>query len=167
MDSGYSLQDVVRCHLCETPEPPLHCDICDKHLCKECEKTHISGGYTEHKLVPFKLRGCIIKCQKHSSKICDRYCEQCHISVCERCTSTEHRDHQSVDVVRKLESQKQILLNELQELENSIYPKYKEFASYNKNQKTDMKENSQKLTSAINKHGEDLHREIDTAVKKN
>lgn len=29
-----------------------------------------------------------------------------------------------------------------------------------------MYENSQKLTSTTNKHGEDLHREIDTAVKK-
>lgn len=106
MDSGYNLQDVVRCHLCGIPEPSLHCDICDKHVCKECEETHISGEFSEHKLVPFKLRGCIIKCQKHSSKMCDRYCEQCNIPVCERCTSTEHKGHQSMDVVTKLESQK-------------------------------------------------------------
>lgn len=72
--------------------------------------------------------------------MCDRYCEQCHISDCERCTSTEHKGHQYMYVVTKFTciSQKQILLNELQELENSIYPKYQEIASYNINQKTAM-----------------------------
>lgn len=65
-----------------------------------------------------------------------------------------------------MKAKKKILLNELQELENFIYPKYQEIASYNTNQKTNMNENSKKVTSAINKHGEDLHREIDTAVKK-
>lgn len=79
MNPGCSL----RCHLCGIPEPSLHCDICDRPSCKECEETHLSGGFTEHKLVPFKLRDCISKCQKHSSKMCDRYCEQCHIFVCE------------------------------------------------------------------------------------
>lgn len=99
--------------------------------------------------------------------MCDRYCEQCHIPVCEQCTSsTEHRDNKSVDVLSKLENQKQILLNDLQDLEKTICPKYQEIALYNSVQKADMNENSQNLTSAINHHGEDLHREIDTAVKK-
>lgn len=58
-------------------------------------------------------------------------------------------------------SQKQILLNELQEFENSIYLiKILHHTTQTK------KLLCMKLTSTINKHGEDLHREIDTAVKK-
>lgn len=56
MDPEYSLQDVIRCDLCETPMPLLHCDICNKHLCKDCEKKHISDGSPEHKVVPYSLR---------------------------------------------------------------------------------------------------------------
>lgn len=35
MDPEYSFQDVVRCHLCQTPAPPLHCVTCNIHLCKK------------------------------------------------------------------------------------------------------------------------------------
>lgn len=48
MDPEYSLQDVIRCHLCETPMPPFHCDICDKNLCKNCEEQHLLDGSTKH-----------------------------------------------------------------------------------------------------------------------
>lgn len=82
MDPECSLQDVVRCHLCETPEPPLHCDVCDNHVCKDCEEKHCSEESKIHKMVPFKFRRCITKCQKHSSELCERYCEQCKITVC-------------------------------------------------------------------------------------
>lgn len=39
LDPEYSLQDVVRCHLCETPAPPLHCVTCNIHLCKKKDYT--------------------------------------------------------------------------------------------------------------------------------
>lgn len=57
-----NLQDMVRCNICETPNPALHCEMCNNHLCKDCEKNHLSERRTEHKVVPFYLRGCIKKC---------------------------------------------------------------------------------------------------------
>ncbi|XP_065926243.1 tripartite motif-containing protein 2-like [Magallana gigas] len=166
MDPEYSLQDVVRCHLCETPVPPLHCVICKIHLCKECEGKHLSDKSKQHKVVPFKYRGAFPKCQKHSTKICDQYCEQCNIPICELCVSSdEHQTHDVGDILECLENKTQFLQKDLQDFEKKIHPKYQEILSSISEQKTDLKENSQKLTTTINKHGEDLHREIDIFIQ--
>lgn len=68
IDPEYSLQDVVRCHLCKTPIPPLHCDVWNLHLCEDCEEIHLSDEFIEHKMVQFKYRGSMHKCHNHSSK---------------------------------------------------------------------------------------------------
>ncbi|XP_065925845.1 tripartite motif-containing protein 2-like [Magallana gigas] len=166
MDPEYSLQDVVRCHLCETPVPPLHCVICNTHLCKDCEGKHLSDKSKQHKVVPFKYRGAFPKCQKHSTEICDNYCEQCNIPICELCVSSkEHQTHDVGDILERLKNKTQFLQKDLQDFEKLIHPKYQEILSSISEQKADLKENSQKLTTAINKHGEDLHREIDTIIQ--
>lgn len=60
-------------------------------------------------------------------KKCDRYCEQCNVPVCDQCASSrEHSNHDTVDVVQELESKLKVLQRDLQDLKNSIYPKYRE-----------------------------------------
>lgn len=167
MNPEHTLQDVVRCHLCDTPGPNMQCYICDKNLCNDCEEKHISDDSTAHKLVPFKLRRCITKCQKHISKKCDRFCERCNVPICDQCvTSREHKDHETVDVVQDYESKLKVLQRELRDLENSIYPKYQEIAASITTQRDDLNKDSEKLKTDINTHGEDLNREINSAVKK-
>lgn len=112
MDPTNSLQDVLRCHLCETPVPQLYCYVCDKNLCKACEEEHISDLSKVHKVVSFKFRRSIPKCQKHSPNICERFCEQCVIPICEYCApSKEHGGHEFIHVLEKLESQKHVYKN--------------------------------------------------------
>ncbi|XP_052677137.1 tripartite motif-containing protein 2-like isoform X1 [Crassostrea angulata] len=165
MDPEYSLQDVLRC-LCETPGPPMYCVICNKYLCKACEKDHISDQSKEHKVLPFKKRRYTPKCQKHPSKICEHYCEQCGIPICAACLfSEEHNDHQFIEIFKVMDNKKEIIQKNLQELEKTIYLKYQEIASIITDQKSALKENSQKLTTEIDKHGEDLHREINTIIR--
>lgn len=109
MDSACSLQDLVRCHLCETPIPPLHCVICTTHLCEDCKVKHLSDKSNEHKVVPFKYRGYFPKCQKHSTKICDQYCEHCNIHICELCVSSkEHQTHDVINILSREENKKQL-----------------------------------------------------------
>nr|XP_034333681.1 tripartite motif-containing protein 55-like [Crassostrea gigas] len=160
-------QDVLRCHLCETPGPPMYCDICHIHLCVACVGKHLLDESKEHKVVPFKKRGLNPKCSKHSTQLCDLHCEQCNIPICVECVSSgEHLGHKQVGILKILDAKREALQKDLQELENIIYPKYKEIASNIPVQKADLNKNSKKLTTALDKHGEDLHREIDIAIKK-
>nr|XP_034332863.1 uncharacterized protein LOC105339745 isoform X3 [Crassostrea gigas] len=167
MDRRTRAQDVLRCHLCETPGPPMYCDICHIHLCVACVGKHLLDESKEHKVVTFKKRGFAPECSKHSKKLCELYCEQCNIPICVQCVSCgEHLGHKAVEIFKSLETKKELLQRDLQELEKLIYPKYQEIASNIPVQKTDLNKNSKKLTKALDKHGEDLHREIDIAIQK-
>lgn len=129
MDSEYSLQDVVRCHLCEHSVPHLHCVICKIHLCKDCESGHLSDTTKEHKMVPFKYRRSFPNCQNHSTKLCEFYCEHCDFPICTLCISSKgHQHHNVVDILKSLESKKHVLEKDLQDLVKSIYPKYQELS---------------------------------------
>lgn len=95
----YSLHDVVRCHLCESPGPLIHCVICKEYLCKYYKEKHLSDEFKEHKVVPLKF---ISKCKKHSSKTCYLFCECCNSPLCVECVSSrEHNDHDFANVVEK------------------------------------------------------------------
>eukprot|EP00105_Crassostrea_gigas_P014836 XP_011431646.1 PREDICTED: tripartite motif-containing protein 2 [Crassostrea gigas] len=167
MDLRRSAQDVLRCDLCETPVPPMYCDICHIHLCKACVGEHLSEFAKEHKIVPFEKRGSSTKCLNHSSKICELYCEQCDIPICVQCTSsTEHQGHTFVYIVNILEKQNAAVQRDLQELERFIFPKYQEISSNIPVQKANLNKSLQKVASDISKHGEEMHREIDVIIKK-
>ncbi|XP_078320177.1 uncharacterized protein LOC111115191 [Crassostrea virginica] len=53
MDSQKSAQDVLRCNLCETPVPPLFCDLCHINLCRSCAGDHLLDESKEHKVGEF------------------------------------------------------------------------------------------------------------------
>uniref|UniRef100_K1RME6 Uncharacterized protein n=1 Tax=Magallana gigas TaxID=29159 RepID=K1RME6_MAGGI len=57
MDPRSTAQDVVRCDVCDTPVPPLHCDFCQTNLCKACVGEHMLDFSKKHQVVPFQDRG--------------------------------------------------------------------------------------------------------------
>nr|XP_022333229.1 uncharacterized protein LOC111130443 [Crassostrea virginica] len=165
-DPMYSLQDVIRCDLCETPVPPKHCDICHIHLCKACVGEHLSDESKDHYIVPFKLRGITPKCTEHSTEVCTQFCSTCNIPVCPQCVaSSEHEQHKKEDILTLFETKRKLMQKDLQDLEKSIYPRYQEAATNIPVQRADVNKHSQKLTTALDKQGEALHTEIDTIIQ--
>ncbi|XP_078330982.1 uncharacterized protein LOC144624830 [Crassostrea virginica] len=165
MDPMYSLQDVIRCDLCETPVPPKHSDICHIHLCEACVGEHLSNQSKDHYIVPFKLRGFTPECSKHSKEVCTQLCTKCNIPVCPLCVaSSEHKHHKKEDILKLFETKKELMQKDLQDLEKSIYPKYQEAAASIPVQRADVNKRSLNLITALDKQGEALHTEIDTII---
>ncbi|XP_078331295.1 uncharacterized protein LOC111106367 [Crassostrea virginica] len=165
-DPMYSLQDVIRCDLCETPVPPKHCDICHIHLCEDCVGKHLSDESKDHYIVPFNLRGITPKCTKHSTKVCTELCTACNIPVCLLCVAFNEREqHEIEDILTWFEYKRERMQEDLQNLENYIYPRYQEAATNIPVQRADVNKRSQKLTTALDKQGEALHTEIDTIIQ--
>nr|XP_022308294.1 uncharacterized protein LOC111114299 [Crassostrea virginica] len=170
MDPQYRAQDIVRCDLCETPVPPMCCDICHINLCLACVGVHLSDDSKDHKVVPFHKRGSTInypKCQKHSPKICELHCKHCNIPICASCVSSgDHDQHKKIDILTILTSKKELIEKDLQELKKLIRPNFQQAASEIPAQKAGVKQHSLKLTAALNKQGEALHKEINSLIQR-
>nr|XP_022304497.1 tripartite motif-containing protein 3-like isoform X1 [Crassostrea virginica]XP_022304498.1 tripartite motif-containing protein 3-like isoform X1 [Crassostrea virginica] len=170
MDPQYSAQDIVRCDLCETPVPPMCCDICHINLCKSCVGEHLSDRSKEHKVVPFEERGSTInypKCRKHPPKTCEVHCKHCNIPICASCVSSgDHDQHKKIDILKILTKKKELIEKDLQELKKLIRSKFQQAASKIPAQKAGVKQHSLKLTAALNKQGEALHKEINSLIQR-
>lgn len=170
MDPDNSLQDVIRCELCEAPVPQLYCYICHSKLCKTCAGEHLLDESKSHIIVPIKHRQsnskCSIpNCRIHFNKLSKLHCEQCDITVCEEC-SDKHNNHDLLDISTYMENKNETLQAEIKELEEKIFPLYQEIASSFRVQRADLQRNTMKLISAVEKRGEDWHRKIDSIVRK-
>lgn len=167
MDQAGSLQDVLRCDVCENPVPPLYCDLCQTHLCKTCVGEHVSDESKEHTIVSFKKRRSTQKCQIHSSSICKLYCRQCDIPICTQCVSSEkHIAHNLKDILATLRAKKHVMKEDLKELKKSIQPIYKKIATKIKAQKAELNKNSRALAKSLSEFSECLHNEIDIFIRK-
>ncbi|XP_062594199.1 uncharacterized protein LOC134255699 [Saccostrea cucullata] len=171
MDPRTSAQDVMRCDLCETSVVQMHCDTCLVNLCTVCVGKHmISDESKKHEVVPFKLRKSTPLypiCTSHNKEQCIMYCKQCDIPVCSDCIeSNQHLCHELSKILRVLNEKKDIIIKERNELNGTIYPTYQDIASDVQNRMSQLEMEYGDLSTAITKHGEDWHREIDKLVKK-
>ena len=155
MDSQCSLQDVIRCSICETPVPSEHCENCHIHLCETCVEEHVSDDIKDHYIIPFEIRGVLRICKIHSTETCKRFCKTCNVPICKQCvSSSEHSWHKKEDVVQFYKRKKEDIKNDLEDLEKSIYPKFIEAASKIQVQRTHVTKCHQKLHTDMTKDGE-------------
>ncbi|XP_062616796.1 tripartite motif-containing protein 2-like [Saccostrea cucullata] len=167
MDPRLSAQDVLRCDLCETPVPPMYCDSCHVKLCKACVGEHLSDLSKEHKVVPYKQKGTTPKCPTHVGKLCEFHCKECDLPVCSLClTSNFHKGHTLLNLLEIMKTKQKAIQKDLDELSNSVCPKYEEIAEEIEREKTNLEKQYKKLTTAVITQGEDWHREINIIVNK-
>ncbi|XP_062572393.1 uncharacterized protein LOC134234355 [Saccostrea cucullata] len=170
MDPRRSAQDVMRCDLCKTAVVQMHCDTCLVNLCTACVGKHmISDESKKHEIVKFKLRKTTPKypgCTFHREP-CEMYCIQCDIPVCISCVAShQHKGHTFLKILQVLDERKNKIMKDLTELNENFYPTYQDIASDVQNRMSQLKKEYGDLSTAITKHGENWHREIDKLVQK-
>ncbi|XP_062596026.1 pyrin-like [Saccostrea cucullata] len=171
MDPRTSAQDVMRCDLCKTAVVEMHCDTCLVNLCKACVGEHmISDESKNHEIVRFILRKTTPiypVCKTHVKERCEMYCKYCDIPMCVTClASDQHLGHKLLKILQVLNEKKVTIKKEQIELNETIYPTYQDIASDVQNRMSQLEKEYGDLSTAITKHGEDWHREIDKLVKK-
>ncbi|XP_062616404.1 E3 ubiquitin-protein ligase TRIM9-like [Saccostrea cucullata] len=171
MDPRTSAQDVMRCDLCETAVVQMHCDTCLVNLCTACVGKHmISDESKDHKVVKIQARKSTPLypgCTTHAKDQCRMYCNQCDIPVCTSCVASEkHLGHKILKVLQVLDERRNKIKKDVTELNETIYPTYQDIASDVQNRMSQLEKEYGDLSTAITKHGEDWHREIDKLVQK-
>lgn len=98
--------------------------------------------------------------------LCTHHCKLCDISLCSTCVSSaEHQGHEVINILEYVKMKKDLLQRDIEELEQTIYPKHQDIAFDIQVQKTDLNKNSQKLTTAIYRQGKYWHKEVDAIVQ--
>ncbi|XP_061168985.1 uncharacterized protein LOC133178259 [Saccostrea echinata] len=171
MNPRTSAQDVMRCDLCETAVVQMHCDTCLVNLCKACLGEHFSADLSKpHKIVDFKDRKSTLihpRCTSHGEETCEMYCTHCDVPVCCIClASDQHLGHKLVRMQEIRDEKRDKLIKKQTELKEKIYPTYQDIASDVQSRMSQLEKEYGDLSTAITKHGEDWHREIDKLVKK-
>lgn len=153
MDPVLSLQDVIRCNVCDEPVSRLHENLYHIDLCKPCADKHLDKPNFP-------------KCSKHVTNSCDNYCVQCSIPLCMDCNSSgEHQEHKIVELRKHFENQRKILQRDLEEIQKHIYPIYQTAASEFLSHKIALSQNTKKLTRALYEQGEIWHKMIYTIIQ--
>ncbi|XP_056002474.1 E3 ubiquitin-protein ligase TRIM71-like [Ostrea edulis] len=163
-----SAQEVLLCDLCETVPLQSHCELCNINLCVNCVGKHLSDSSKRHKGVPFLQRKATPnypKCPNHADEHCKHYCEKCNTPVCITCVSSgKHKGHKLSNILETLSSKRQILQNDLEELETRIYPRYEDIAVDVQTEKVELETNYGKLITDADQQGYVLHRDITDIV---
>nr|XP_022295770.1 uncharacterized protein LOC111105703 [Crassostrea virginica] len=170
MDPNYSAQDVARCDLCKTAIAQSYCDFCHVNLCKPCIGEHISADYGKHIIVAILQRKSTLnypKCETHQNEVCQYQCKDCNIFLCTHCfASKQHKEHEFLKLEESFSAKKNHILKDREELEEQILPTYEEIADDLEIQISNLDDNYKKLTTAISKQREEIHREVDNAFNK-
>ncbi|XP_062567374.1 uncharacterized protein LOC134229638 [Saccostrea cucullata] len=172
MDPRTSAQDMMQCDLCETAVVQMHCDTCLVNLCKACVGEHFSADLSKpHKIVHFKNKNksTLIhpRCTSHEEETCKMFCTHCDVPICTIClASDQHLGHKRARILEIRDKKRDKLVKEQTELKEKIYPNYQVIATDVQNRMSQLEKEYGDLSTAITKHGEDWHREIDKLVKK-
>nr|XP_022305304.1 uncharacterized protein LOC111112202 [Crassostrea virginica]XP_022305305.1 uncharacterized protein LOC111112202 [Crassostrea virginica]XP_022305306.1 uncharacterized protein LOC111112202 [Crassostrea virginica]XP_022305307.1 uncharacterized protein LOC111112202 [Crassostrea virginica] len=119
-------QDIIRCQLCPNPVEH-HCNLCHVDLCFNCVLAHMADKTKRHEIVDFMNRkeGPVLpECNSHEKTQCETFCNDCHEPTCVRCVTTTHKKHDITEIKSIIENFKRRIIADVEEMENTILPKY-------------------------------------------
>ena len=112
----HNAQATVPCDDCEGTEDVFsYCLDCPGALCEMCKEGHQRRKMTRsHKIVRYddpeveraKDIASLGKCDKHASNSIVAYCERCEKLCCSHCVATEHKNHETTDILDKIHDAK-------------------------------------------------------------
>lgn len=86
MDVNFSFQDIVRCYICDNFDFFLYCSVCLNNICGVCKSKYINlGKFKDYEIVLFRKCRYMYKCLKYFIKICEMFCEDCNVFMCDKC----------------------------------------------------------------------------------
>ncbi|XP_062586503.1 E3 ubiquitin-protein ligase TRIM45-like [Saccostrea cucullata] len=154
MNPRTSAQEILDCDLCQTAALQSHCELCQINLCKACVGEHLSVVVVQYKHRKFTPTIKYPKCPNHTQRQCKLYCEKCDAPACSTCISSKHDGHYISDVLKKLNSKTEDLKRDFIELEQRIYPTYKEIESDLQSEKLNLEAQYETLITTVTEHGE-------------
>ncbi|XP_062586150.1 uncharacterized protein LOC134247777 [Saccostrea cucullata] len=123
----------------------------------------------------------VMRCDLCETAVVQMHCDSCLVNLCKACVgehmvSDQSKKHEVVQFklrkstllfpVCKIHDKKEDIIKEKNELNETIYPTYQYIAFDVQNRMSQLEKKYGDLSTAITKHGEDWHREIDELVQK-
>ncbi|XP_062611068.1 uncharacterized protein LOC134272909 [Saccostrea cucullata] len=100
-ESNGTAQHYIGCAICEVSSN-LYCNDCHQSLCDQHRDVHLKEERNRHhEVVLYKdrrIRLPVEKCTFHPTKDLEIFCDSCRDPICFRCSTSNHRNHQTSDL---------------------------------------------------------------------
>lgn len=161
-------EELQLCGLCNRKSAHLVCVECPIDLCKTCVGIHLVDYPDNHKIVKYQdKRNTLVlpKCHTHYQERCENYCNECKEAVCPSCISSYYHQRHKFQTINEIyDIKKEIIKNDIQELEQSIRPLYNSKIQQLESDVSQLEEDYKKLQENLEKHRKKWHEEIDSYV---
>jgi hypothetical protein len=148
----------------------LYCNLCLENVCTNCAGLHLlKKSKFGHDVVEYncrKKRGPVANCEKHADIICELFCEQCKVSVCSKCLSTNsHKGHDFKEIVTVLNVQKVCIGREKDEI-CVIIQKLEDFKTELRANSEERQKKYKQLDDEVSSRREEMMKAVEQAVTK-
>jgi DNA-binding beta-propeller fold protein YncE len=163
-------QPRLQCASCEKPSTVVaFCLQCNGVICDDCVKAHkmmkqVCEDHVLTMLDEFKRENVenylknqgLCKEKYHEVEKLKFYCEECRVSICQKCAILAHKDHVKSSIEEVAERAEQLLENDLKRV-SQLTEKYEEDLVFSK-------ENMKRIITNIENAKEEVHRKVELII---
>lgn len=149
----------------------FYCNPCHLPLCEQCRNEHQKGAKTKkHDMVPYKKRKRQPpeeKCIEHPTRNIDMMCEDCHVLVCSKCATNDHRRHALNDLETIYSENYALCLQKVYQINRELIPSSNDMQKDIKEDVTEIKSIMDTIREYIVTDGEKHKLLVDTVISDN